>query len=35
MSFEPARHSVDQSMSLDGKDIGYQTRTFSEPIYED
>ena len=35
MSFEPARHSVDRSMSLDRKVIGYKTRTISEPIYED
>ena len=35
MSFESARHSVDQSMSLDRKVIGYKTRTISEPIYED
>jgi len=35
MSFEPARHSVDRSTSLDRKVIGYKTRTISEPIYED
>ena len=36
MSFEPIRHSVDQSMSLDRTVIiGYKTRTISEPIYED
>ena len=35
MSFESARHSVDRSMSLDRKVIGYKTRTVSEPIYED
>jgi len=35
MSFEPARHSVDRSMSLDKKVIGYKTITISEPIYED
>ena len=35
MSFEPARHSVDRSMSLDRKFIGYKTRTISEPIYEE
>jgi len=35
MSFESARHSVDRSMSLDRKVIGYKTRTISEPIYED
>jgi len=35
MSFEPARHSVGRSMSLDRKIIGYKTSTVSEPIYED
>ena len=35
MSFEPARHSVDRSMSLDRKVIEYKIRTISEPIYED
>jgi len=35
MSSELTRHSVDQSMSLDKKVIGYKTRTISEPIYED
>ena len=35
MSFEPARHGVDRSMSLDRKVIGCKTRTISEPIYED
>ena len=35
MSFELARHSVDRSMSLDRKVIGYKTRTISEPTYED
>jgi len=35
MSFESARHSVDRSMSLNRKVIGYKTRTISEPIYED
>ena len=35
MSFEPARHSVDRSMSLDRKVIGYKTRTISKPVYED
>jgi len=35
MSFEPARHSVNRSTSLDRKVIGYKTRTISEPIYED
>ena len=35
MSFEPIRHSVDLSLSLDRRVIGYKTRTASEPIYED
>ena len=35
MSFEAARPSVDQIMSLDRKVIGYKTRIVSEPIYED
>ena len=35
MSFESTRPSVDRSMSLDIKAIGYKTRTVSEPIYED
>jgi len=35
MSFELERYSVDQSMSLDRKVIGYKTRTNNEPIYED
>ena len=35
MSFEFAGHSVDQSISVDRKVIGYKTRTVSEPIYED
>jgi len=35
MSFESARHSVDRSMSLDRKVIGYKTRTISGPIYDD
>ena len=34
-SFEPARHGIDRSMSLDRKVIRYKTRTISEPIYED
>ena len=34
MSFQPARHGVVRSMSLDRKAIGYQTRIVSEPIYE-
>jgi len=34
MSFEPTRHSVDQSMSLDKKVIRYKTRTISELIYD-
>ena len=35
MSFESARHSIDRSMSLDRKVVGYKTRTITEPIYED
>ena len=35
MSFEPARHSVEQSMSLDRKAIRYKARPISESIYED
>ena len=35
MSFEPARHSVDRSMSLERNVIRHKTRTVSEPIYED
>ena len=35
MIFEPARHSVDRSMSLDRKVIWYKTGTISQPIYED
>jgi len=35
ISFEPTRHSVDRSMSLDRKVIRYKTRIISEPIYED
>ena len=35
MSFESARHSIDRSMSLDRKVIGYKTMTISELIYED
>jgi len=35
ISFEPTRYSVDRTMSLDRKVIGYKTRTISEPIYED
>jgi len=35
ISFEPARHSVGRSMSLDTKVIGYKIRTVGEPIYED
>jgi len=35
MSFEPARHSVDRSMSLDKKLIENKISTISEPIYED
>ena len=35
MSFEPVRHSVDWSMSLDRKVIEYKPRTTAESIYED
>ena len=35
MSFEATRPSIDRSMSLERKVIGYKTRTISEPIYED
>ena len=35
IDFEPVRHSVDRSMSLDRKVIGYKIRYVSEPIYED
>lgn len=35
MSFKPASHSVDRSMNLDRKVIGYKTKTVSESIYED
>jgi len=35
MSFEPARHNIDQSTSFDRKVKGYEIRTISEPIYED
>ena len=35
MNFEPARHSIDWSMSLATKVIRYKTWTVSEPIYED
>ena len=31
MSFEPKRYSVDQSINLDRKVIGYKMRTVSEP----
>ena len=34
-NFELARHSVERSMNLDRKVIGYNIRTVSEPIYED
>jgi len=33
--FEPVRHSVDRSMNLERKVIGYKTRIVSEPIYAD
>ena len=35
MSLEPTRHSIDRSMSLDGKVIGCKTRIVSEQTYED
>ena len=35
MSFEPARNTVDCTMSLDRKIIGYITTIVSEPIYKD
>ena len=35
ISFDAARPSADQIMSLDRKVIGNKTRTVSEPIYED
>ena len=35
MSFEPARHSIDGSMSLDRKFIGYKIRIVSKAIYKD
>jgi len=35
ISFEPATHSIDRSMSLDRKVIMYKTRIVSEPMYED
>ena len=35
INFKPIRHSVDSSISLDRKVIGYKTRIISEPIYED
>ena len=35
MNFKPTGCSVDRSMSVDRKVIGYKTRTISEPIYED
>jgi len=34
MSFEPIRHSIDRSMSLNRKVIGYKIRTIDELIYE-
>jgi len=35
MTFEFARPSVDQSMSLEKKVHGYKTRSISEPIHGD
>ena len=35
MNFEPARYSIDRSMSLDRKVNGYKTRTASKPIHKD
>ena len=35
MSFELVRHSVDRSMTLNGKVIGYKKRTISESLYDD
>ena len=35
ISFEPARYSIYQSMSVDRKVIGYKIKTISEPNYED
>ena len=35
MSFESARPSLDRSMSLERKVIGYKIRSVSKPIYED
>ena len=35
MSFKLARHSVDKSISLDRKVIGYKIKIVSEPIYAD
>ena len=35
ISFEPARHNVDQSMSLERKIIGCKARATNEPVYED
>jgi len=35
ISFEPTRHSVNRSMSMDRKVTGYKTRTIGKPIYED
>ena len=34
MSFEVTRPSIDRITSLERKIIGYNTRTVSEPIYE-
>jgi len=35
MSFEPARYSVNRSISLDRKVIGYKTSAVNESIYGD
>ena len=35
MSFKPATNTVDRSISLDRKIIGYITRTVSEPTHND
>ena len=35
MSFEPIKHSVNRSISLDRKVIRYKIKTVSEPIYKD
>ena len=35
MSYEPTRRSVDQSMCLDRKVMGYKIRIVNDSIYED